>query len=203
MASYSPPNSTVEHLEFTNIRQTIAIADEELHQWKVQQVTGYSTSNGVRFDDLQFYVDDPVNGSKSWTYTSMFEYAVNRHLKYDIVSDDQTYLIYGEVNNIPELPEIYDNLYHSDPPAESMTVTMNIAGLQRTGSEQTTGGDPETGEGGTTTIVWGNWYQWNDTYTITITTNYTKHAELIQKACQEQRFVKNNVDGIQPTWIEF
>lgn len=195
MADYSPSNNSLEHLEFTNIIQSIAIVNQELHQWKVQQITGYSTSNGVTFPDLKFTVSDPVNGSQSWSYSSLFEYAVNRHVYYTVLSDDQLSLSYGDVNNLTKLPEVYDNLYKSDPPAESMTVTMHLKGLQRTGHESTSTdsqGNP------TTTIVWSPWSDWTDNYTITITTNLDKHMQLLQHAIQQQRFVKNS--PVAPEW---
>lgn len=195
MADYSPSNNSLEHLEFTNITQSIAIVNQELHQWKVQQITGYSTSNGVTFPDLKFTVSDPVNGSQSWSYSSLFEYAVDRHVYYTVLSDDQLSLSYGDVNNLTNLPEVYDNLYKSDPPAESMTVTMHLKGLQRTGHESTSTdsqGNP------TTTIVWSAWSDWTDSYTITITTNLDKHMQLLQHAIQQQRFVKNST--IKPEW---
>ena len=195
MATYSPSNNSLEHLEFTNITQSIAIVNQELHQWKVQQITGYSTSNGVTFPDLKFMVGDPVNGSQSWSYNSLFEYAVDRHVYYTVLSDDQMSLSYGDVNNLTNLPEVYDNLYKSDPPAESMTVTMHLKGLQRTGHESTSTdsqGNP------TTTIVWSPWGDWTDSYTITITTNLDKHMQLLQHAIQQQRFVKNS--SVPPEW---
>ena len=195
MATYSPSNNSLEHLEFTNITQSIAIVNQELHQWKVQQITGYSTSNGVTFPDLKFTVSDPVNGSQSWSYSSLFEYAVDRHVYYTVLSDDQLSLSYGDVNNLTNLPEVYDNLYKSDPPAESMTVTMHLKGLQRTGHESTSTdsqGNP------TTTIVWSPWGDWTDSYTITITTNLDKHMQLLRHAIQQQRFVKNS--SVPPEW---
>ena len=195
MATYSPSNNSLEHLEFTNITQSIAIVNQELHQWKVQQITGYSTSNGVTFPDLKFTVSDPVNGSQSWSYSSLFEYAVDRHVYYTVLSDDQLSLSYGDVNNLTNLPEVYDNLYKSDPPAESMTVTMHLKGLQRTGHESTSTdsqGNP------TTSIVWSPWGDWTDSYTITITTNLDKHMQLLRHAIQQQRFVKNS--SIKPEW---
>lgn len=195
MANYSPSNNSLEHLEFTNITQSIAIVNQELHQWKVQQITGYSTSNGVTFPDLKFTVSDPVNGSQSWSYSSLFEYAVDRHVYYTVLSDDQLSLSYGDVNNLTNLPDVYDNLYKSDPPAESMTVTMHLKGLQRTGHESTSTdsqGNP------TTSIVWSPWGDWTDNYTITITTNLDKHMQLLQHAIQQQRFVKNS--SIAPEW---
>lgn len=195
MADYSPSNNSLEHLEFTNITQSVAIINQELHQWKVQQITGYSTSNGVTFPDLKFTVSDPVNGSQSWSYSSLFEYAVDRHVYYTVLSDDQLSLSYGDVNNLTNLPEVYDNLYKSDPPAESMTVTMHLKGLQRTGHESTSTdsqGNP------TTSIVWSPWSDWTDNYTITITTNLDKHMQLLQHAIQQQRFVKNST--IKPEW---
>lgn len=195
MANYSPSNNSLEHLEFTNITQSVAIVNQELHQWKVQQITGYSTSNGVTFPDLKFTVNDPVNGSQSWSYSSLFEYAVDRHVYYTVLSDDQMSLSYGDVNNLTNLPEVYDNLYKSDPPAESMTVTMHLKGLQRTGHESTSTdsqGNP------TTSIVWSGWSDWTDNYTITITTNLDKHMQLLRHAIQQQRFVKNST--IKPEW---
>ena len=195
MANYSPSNNSLEHLEFTNITQSVAIVNQELHQWKVQQITGYSTSNGVTFPDLKFTVNDPVNGSQSWSYSSLFEYAVDRHVYYTVLSDDQMSLSYGDVNNLTNLPEVYDNLYKSDPPAESMTVTMHLKGLQRTGHESTSTdsqGNP------TTSIVWSGWSDWTDNYTITITTNLDKHMQLLRHAIQQQRFVKNS--SIKPEW---
>ena len=195
MATYSPSNNSLEHLEFTNITQSIAIVNQELHQWKVQQITGYSTSNGVTFPDLKFTVGDPVNGSQSWIYSSLFEFAVDRHVYYTVLSDDQLSLSYGDVNNLTNLPEVYDNLYKSDPPAESMTVTMHLKGLQRTGHESTSTdsqGNP------TTTIVWSPWGDWTDSYTITITTNLDKHMQLLRHAIQQQRFVKNS--SVPPEW---
>lgn len=195
MADYSPPNNSLEHLEFANITQSVAIVNQELHQWKVQQITGYSTSNGVTFPDLKFTVSDPVNGSQSWSYSSLFEYAVDRHVYYTVLSDDQLSLSYGDVNNLTNLPEVYDNLYKSDPPAESMTVTMHLKGLQRTGHESTSTdsqGNP------TTSIVWSPWGDWTDSYTITITTNLDKHMQLLQHAIQQQRFVKNS--SVAPEW---
>lgn len=196
MTDYNPTNNSVEHLEFTNTTQTIAIIDQDLHQWRVQRVS-YTTSNDVTFPDIKFIIDDPVNGSQSWTYSSKFEYAVNRVVRFVILSDDQSTLIYDQVNNITKLPEIYDNLYSSDIPDRSMTVTFNLEGLQRTGSKST-GGDEGSGSGGTETITWGEWEPWNDTYTITIITNMDKHKQVLQAACMKQRFVQNS--PTKPEW---
>lgn len=199
MASYSPANGTVEHLEFTDIHNTISIADEKLHQWLVQQVTGYDTSNGIRFDDLTFSVPDPENGSKSWSYSSLFEYAVNRVLRYVIYHEDTNSLEYGEVDNIPKLPPRYDSIYVSLPPDPEMQVTMHLTGLQRTGTEQSSGGDSsDSGGGSGTTISWGPWVPWSDDYTITITTSLEKHLELLQRAIEQQTFVKNS--PTKPDW---
>lgn len=188
MAEYSPTNNSIQHVEFTDITQTIAINDQELHQWRIDEVTGYSTSNGVTFDDLVI----TVLGSKSFQYSSKFEYAVNRVVHYNILADDQSSLSEYNVFNVYYLPDVYDNLHTSEPPDQSMTVTFHIVGQQRTGSTST---DEQTGQ---TTTHWTNWTDWSDDYTITITTNNTKHAQLIREACANQRFVKNSV--YKPQW---
>lgn len=198
MADYSPTNNSIEHLEFTDTTQYVAIVNQELHQWKVQKITGYSTSNGVEFPDLVFSVSDPINGSQGWSYSSRFEYAVNRLVRYVVVSDDQTTLTCGEVNNITKLPEVYDNLYYSAVPDPSMTVTMHLQGLQRTGTKSTVGEDSDSGQGGTEVIHWSAWGPWEDSYTITITTNMDKHREVLQAAVMQQRFVKNS--PTKPEW---
>lgn len=198
MADYSPTNNSLEHLEFTYTTQYVAIVNQELHQWKVQKITGYSTSNGIAFPDLAFTVSDPIDGSQGWSYSSKFEYAVNRHVKFDILSDDKKSLTYDSVDNVVWLPEIYDNLYYSAVPDDSMTVTMYLKGLQRTGSKSTVGGDPDTGHGGTEVINWGAWGPWEDSYTITITTNMDKHMEIIRDCVSKQRFVQNST--IKPEW---
>lgn len=192
MGNYSPPNNSIEHLEFTDITQTVSIADLELHQWRIDEITGYSTSNGTSFDDLTWEVT-----SKSFTYHSLFEYAVFRKVYYTTVTEDETDLIFGTAKNIPLLPPDYDVLYKSDVPDSSITVTFNIVGQQRTGTEQSTG-DSGDGGGSGTTIVWSSWYDWADTYTITITTNIDRHCKLLQQAAQNGIFCKNS--PLQPEW---
>lgn len=193
-AVYSPMNSSIEHLEFTEISQTVSIVDQPLQQWMIDEITGYTTSNQMTFDDLTWQVS-----SKSFSYSSLFEYAVLRKVYYTTLSDDQTVLNYGTAENIPLLPPIYDVLYQSDVPDESMTVTFHLKGQTRTGTESSGGGDGgDSGGSQSPTVIWSDWSDWEDDYTITITTNIDQHAKLLQQAASNSRLAKNS--PTKPDW---
>lgn len=177
-ATYSP--SSVTHTEFTYTSNTITVVNTASDQYKINSVS-YTTSNGITFDDLQITFNN-----NTWQYTSNFENAVNRFVKYIILADDHKSISDHSVNNLKFLPEIYDNLYYSAIPDESMTVTFHIVGETRSYSETSSGDSSGSSSG-----VWSAWTPWSDDFTITIETNLNKHVELIQKACNNQRFVRN------------
>lgn len=75
-----------------------------------------------------------------------------------------------------------------------MTVTFNIKGRQRTG--ELSSQDDQTSSA--QQIIWGQWTDWIDDYTITITTNLDKHMQLIQLAASNGRLCKNS--QYKPQW---
>lgn len=177
-ATYTP--SSVTHTEFTYTSNTITVVNTASNQYRINSVS-YTTSNNVMFDDLKI-----TTNQNTWQYTSNFANAVNRFVKYIILADDHKSISDHSVNNLKFLPKIYDNLYYSAIPDESMTVTFHLVGETRSYSETSSGDSSGSSSG-----VWSAWTPWSDDFTITIETNLDKHVELIQKACDNQRFVRN------------
>lgn len=184
---FSPGNQTISILEFTPTTQTVSIVDQPTQQWRITSIDGYTTSNGMVFDDLTWSTTE-----KSFTFTSEFMYAVLRKVYYTTLSDDQSELYYGAADNIPLLPPVYDVLYRSDYPQQSMMVSFNIVGQTRTGDESS------SDDSGSSTVVWGSWVEWSQQYTITITTNMDKHSQLLRQACMQSRLAANS--PTKPSW---
>lgn len=179
MADFNPQNASITHIEFTPTTQSINVVNTKLDEYKVQSAT-YRTSNGVRFSDLKIVCND----TNQWSYSSLFMYSVNRKCYYSMFPPPDYQITKHSVNNIPLLPEEYDVLYQVDNPEHSMNVCFDLVGVQRHAHEIT---DSNTG---TTTIVWGDWYDWSQTYSITIETNLDRHCALITEASKNGKYAK-------------
>lgn len=184
MASFSPPTCT--HLEFTSINQSVTVVNTEVDQYKVSSGT-YRTSNNNTFPDLVITCND----TNVWSYSSVFKYSVNRKSYYAMYHEDTNSLSTHSVTNIPKLPDVYDVLYQVDNPERSMNVYFDLVGQQRHATRHT---DPQTG---VETLHWGQWYEWTQTYTITITTNINKHCQLIQQAASNGSYARLS-DSLHP-----
>lgn len=180
MAEWIPTNNSLELLEFTHHNRTIAVVETPIKEYQIQNVT-YTTSNGIEFDDMQIRW-----GKTAFTFDSLFEYAVNRVVQYikhnDFASDK---VDYEQVENIKWIPESSSANYNYHNPDDSMQVYFHVTGLQRDGVESS------SGDGTTSTIIWSSWYDWSDTYTITIETNFNKHMQLIRNSIKKQHYVIN------------
>lgn len=179
MADFNPQNASIAHLEFTSINQAVNVVNTRLDEYRVQSAT-YRTSNGVSFPDLKIICND----TNRWSYSSLFKYSVNRKCYYSMFPEPDYKVTKHSVNNIPLLPEEYDVLYRVDNPEPSMNIHFDLIGLQRHAHETT---DPDTG---TSTITWGEWYEWSQTYTITIETNLERHCALIEEASKNGKYAK-------------
>lgn len=179
MALFSPESGSLEHLEFTHIQQSIAVVNTEIDEYRVQSAT-YRTSNGSFFPDLEITCND----TNVWGYSSMFEYSVNRKCYYSMFPPPGYVMSTYTCNNIPLLPKDYDVLYQVDNPEPEMKVYFDLIGVQR---HATITGDSETGS---EIKHWSEWFEWSQTYVITITTNWDKHCALIREAVSNGSFAK-------------
>lgn len=180
MADWSPTNNSLELLEFTNHNRTISVVETSTKQYQIHSVS-YTTSNGITFDDLVI-----TSSTKSFNFRSLFEYAVNRRVLLMEHNDFNSPTVnLGEVNNIKFIPPETSSSYQFDNPDDSMTVYFHIKGLQRDGTQGT------SGDGTSTTIIWSNWYSWEDTYNVIVETNFNKHIQLIRQAVKQQQYVQN------------
>ena len=181
MASYSPPKGSITHLEFTNTNQSVSVVNEELQQYRINNVT-YRTSNGIRFDDFVLN----VTGTRTWNYKALLKYAVDRSIHYSTLSADQKSITKHRVNNVVDLPKDYQVAFRFENPAESMNIIFDIVGETRIGHHYS---NPDTGS---SYIQWSDWHGWSDTYTVTVETNINKHCQIIRQVVLEGKFCQNS-----------
>lgn len=127
-------------MEFTNVNQTITIVETELDDYVVNDVT-YVCESGVTFPDIVI-----TWANNTWTYKSMFEYAIPRKISYyNIDKNDSSNLHYYVTYDVPSLAD-YDVAYGVETFIESTNLIFTVKGKQR---HATTVGGNEDGTGGT------------------------------------------------------
>lgn len=168
--------STTTHLEFneTPVTQTVSLISDEGNneEYVIENVT-YTTSNGVKFDDLTLSWDGNI-----FTYSSKFEWAVNTPCYYFIQKDHNPNnpIEYKQAVNFKELPPDYDVLYKVGDPDPSMTITFEVMGKYRTVSL----------ENGTS----GGWQDFQKTFITTIETNLTRFMTELRAAVSNGYYSK-------------
>lgn len=162
--SFSP--TLGEHTEFESTSQTVAVVDSNTLEFQIENVT-YQHELGMIFDDMMIAVS-----SKSFHYSTHYEFAVRRKTYYSLQPDEFT-LTTHSVETIQDLPDDYQAVYQVDNPPSYTTVTFTINGRERTVSTTT---DPTTGQ---THTSYGAWYAKTYTWTDRVSTNFTRHCQMI------------------------
>lgn len=162
--SFSP--TLGEHVEFDATNQTVSVVEPADLQFEIQNVT-YHHELDMTFSDMVISVS-----SKSFRYSTHYEFAVRRKTYYSLQPDEFT-LTTHSVETIQDLPDDYQAVYQVNNPPSYTTVTFTINGRERTVSTTT---DPTTGQ---TQTSYGAWYAKTYTWTDRVSTNFTRHCQMI------------------------
>lgn len=161
-----------EHIEFESTNQTVSVVDTDTLEFQIESVS-YQHELGMIFDDMVITVS-----SKSFHYSTHYEYAVRRKTYYSLKPDEYTITTHS-IETIQDLPEIYEGVYQVDNPPSYTTVAFTVVGQERTISTTT---DPETGNESTS---YGPWYPQTYTWTDRVATNFTRHCQMIVQVVKE------------------
>lgn len=169
MAEWNPENGTFETDEFVFVSQTVTAINTTTNEYRIDTVD-YRTSNGVEFEDMVITI-----AGNSFTFSTKFEYAVDRIVDYVIQENDyQIDYLDETVDNIKKLPENVSSCYYFHNPEPSIIVYFDVVGQQRTSLDG---------------YQWSAWFDWAETYTIEVFTNWDIHQQLVIKAVENQGFV--------------
>lgn len=155
-----------KHLEFTPTLQTVSVENPPTLEFVITEVS-YSHPYGFIIDDMKITI-----GSSSFTYSTSYEAIVNRECRYSIKPSESD-LTFHYIDNIYDLPSVYEALYCVYNPPPSITITFTVKGKERT---VTTSTDESTGSSSTS---YGQWYDQTYTWDDVVETNLEKQKELI------------------------
>ena len=175
--SFSP--TLGEHVEFDATNQTVSVVEPANLQFEIHDVT-YRHELGMVFPDMVI-----STSPKSFHYATHYEFAVRRTTYY-VRHPDEFTLTEHSVETIQDLPEDYHAVYQVDNPPSYTTVTFTINGRERTISQTT---DPTTGQSHTN---YGPWYQKTYTWVDRVSTNFTRHCQMISEVVKAGRGYKTS-----------